>query len=167
MDKKTKKLAIAGILIAVGVVCSTLSIPVGASKCSPVQHLINVLAAVFLGPLYGVLMAFITSLLRNMTGLGSLLAFPGSMCGAFLAGIAYKIFKGKRAALAMACAGEIIGTGVIGGMLSYPVAVFLMGKEAALFTYVVPFLISTIGGTLIAVLLICALKAAKVFDKLV
>ena len=33
-----KKLALAGILVAVGIVCSPLSIPVGASKCAPVQH---------------------------------------------------------------------------------------------------------------------------------
>ena len=33
-----RKLALAGILVAVGIVCSPLSIPVGASKCAPVQH---------------------------------------------------------------------------------------------------------------------------------
>ena len=49
----TRKLAIAGVLIAVGVVCSPLNFPVGASKCFPVQHLINIIASVFLGPFYG------------------------------------------------------------------------------------------------------------------
>lgn len=72
----TRKLAIAGVLIAVGVVCSPLNFPVGASKCFPVQHLINIIASVFLGPFYGVIMAFITSLLRLATGMGTLLAFP-------------------------------------------------------------------------------------------
>lgn len=38
-----RKLALAGILVAVGIVCSPLSIPVGASKCAPVQHFINIL----------------------------------------------------------------------------------------------------------------------------
>ena len=56
----TRKLAIAGVLIAVGFVCSPLNFPVGASKCFPVQHLINIMASVFLGPFYGVIMAFIT-----------------------------------------------------------------------------------------------------------
>ena len=79
-----KKLALAGILVAVGVVCSTFSIPVGASKCAPAQHFINILGGVFLGPSYAVAMAFVTSLLRNLLGTGTLLAFPGSMCGAFL-----------------------------------------------------------------------------------
>lgn len=95
-----RKLALAGILVAVGIVCSPLSIPVGASKCAPVQHFINILGGVFLGPGYSVGMAFVTSLLRNLMGTGTLLAFPGSMCGAFLCGILYKY--GKRLPLAYA-----------------------------------------------------------------
>ena len=42
-------MAVAGVLIAVCVVCSPLSIPVGASRCFPVQHLVNILAAVLIG----------------------------------------------------------------------------------------------------------------------
>ena len=162
MNKRTKKLAIAGILVAVGVICSPLGFPVFGSKCAPIQHMINVLAAVFLGPMYGVMMAFVTSCLRLATGLGTPLAFPGSMCGALLAGIVYKYTK----KLTLTYLGEVIGTGVIGGLLAYPVAAFLMGKEVAVFAYIVPFLISTVGGTVIAMLLIGALKAAKVFDRL-
>ena len=85
-----RKLALAGILVAVGIVCSPLSVPIGASKCAPVQHFINILGGVFLGPGYAVGMAFVTSLLRNLMGTGTLLAFPGSMCGAFLCGMLYK-----------------------------------------------------------------------------
>ena len=84
-----RKLALAGILVAVGIVCSPLSIPVGASKCAPVQHFINILGGVFLGPGYAVGMAFVTSLLRNLMGTGTLLAFPGSMCGALLCGLVF------------------------------------------------------------------------------
>ncbi len=56
---RIKKLAISGMLVALTVALSGFSIPVGASKCFPIQHLINVLAAVFLGPVYGVSMAFL------------------------------------------------------------------------------------------------------------
>ncbi|MCX7658891.1 MAG: energy coupling factor transporter S component ThiW, partial [Oscillospiraceae bacterium] len=59
-----KKLTIAGILVAMGVVCSAFYIPIGVAKCFPIQALINVLAGVLLGPLYAVCMAFTTSLLR-------------------------------------------------------------------------------------------------------
>lgn len=156
-----KKLALAGILIAVGIVCSPLSIPVGASKCAPMQHFINILGGVFLGPGYAVGMAFITSLIRNLMGTGTLLAFPGSMCGALLCGLLYKY--GRH--LPWAYLGELLGTSVIGGLLSYPVALLLMGNtSAALFTYVVPFFVSSFGGTILAVILVTAMKKAKIFD---
>ena len=139
---QVRKLVLAALLIAVGVVCSPLSIPVGASKCFPVQHMVNVLAAVMLGPWYGTGMAFITSLIRVLVGTGSLLAFPGSMCGALLCGLLYQRFKN----LPLTYVGEVFGTSVIGGLLAYPVATLIMSQEAALFAYVVPFLVSTVGG---------------------
>lgn len=155
-----RKLALAGILVAAGLVCSPLSIPVGASRCAPVQHFINILGGVFLGPVYAVCMAFVTSLLRNLMGTGTLLAFPGSMCGAFLCGVLYKF--GKR--LPLAYAGELFGTSVIGGFLSYPVAVLLMGSESAVYGFVFPFFVSSFGGTIIAAVLVTAMKKMKVFD---
>ena len=155
-----KKLALAGILVAVGIVCSPLSIPVGASKCAPVQHFINILGGVFLGPGYAVGMAFVTSLLRNLMGTGTLLAFPGSMCGAFLCGMLYKY--GKH--LPFAYLGELFGTSVIGGLLSYPIATLIMGSESAVFGFVFPFFVSSCGGTIIAVILVTAMKKMKVFD---
>ena len=78
----TRKLCYAGILCAVAVVGSFFYIPVFGSKCVPVQHMVNILCAVLLGPFYGVGVAFCASLIRNLLGIGSLMAFPGSMCGA-------------------------------------------------------------------------------------
>lgn len=152
---KTKKNVLAGLLIALSVVGSMLAFPVLGSKCSPVQHMVNVLSAVVLGPWYGVIMAFITSTLRVFFGLGTFMAFPGSMCGALLAGLGYKFFK----KLPFACIGELFGTSVIGGLLAYPVALFIMGnKTAAMFGYIVPFLISSAGGTILAAIIVIALK---------
>lgn len=158
MKINTRKLAVAGMMTALGVVLSTFYIPVGVSKCFPVQHLLNVLAGVFLGPWYALGFSFCTALIRNLMGTGSLLAFPGSMVGAFLCGMLYQRVKKVPAAVA----GEVIGTGIIGGMLCYPVARFLMGNaEAALFTYVLPFLISTLGGSALAAILLIALYQSK------
>ena len=164
MEKiKLKKLVLTAVFAAVAVVGSLFSFPVFGSKCAPVQHLINVLCAVILGPGYGVAAAFVSSLIRNLLGLGTLLAFPGSMCGALLAGLLYHYIKKLPAAYI----GEVFGTAVIGGMLSYPVAAFIMGSNgAALFTFVVPFLISTAGGTLLAVLITVPLKQTGVLDKI-
>ena len=133
-----KKLALAGILIAVGVACSPFYIPVGASKCFPIQHMVNVLAAVVLGPYYGVAMAFVTSLLRLAMGTGSILAFPGSMCGALLCGLVYHYTQ------------KLPWTYV---------------ADVALFAYVIPFLVSTVGGTVIAAVLIAALKKTHVLEQ--
>ena len=87
-----RKLTLAGLLVAVAVVGSLFSIPVLGSKCSPVQHMVNVLAGVLLGPWYACGMGFAAALIRNLLGLGSLLAFPGSMIGALLCGLLYKLW---------------------------------------------------------------------------
>ncbi len=150
-----KKLAICGAFAAVATVGSLFSFPMLGSKCSPVQHMVNVLCAVLLGPWWGLGCAFVTSVLRNAFGLGTLFAFPGSMCGALLSGLLYKAVKKLPAAYI----GEVFGTGIIGGMLCYPVALFLMGNsEATLFAFVGPFLISTCGGTILAAILTLALS---------
>ena len=63
--------------------------------------------------------------------------------------------------------GEVVGTGIIGGMLSYPVAYLVMGnKAAALFTFVVPFLISTCGGTIIAIIITLPLKKSGMLGRM-
>ena len=101
--------------------------------------------------------AFLASLLRNIFGLGSLLAFPGSMCGALLCGLVYWKTRNLPATLA----GEVFGTGIIGGLLSYPVAVAFMGVVAgsiAFYAYVVPFLVSTVGGSILAGILVFTLQ---------
>lgn len=165
MKTNTKKLALAGVLCAVAVVGSIFSFPVFGSKCAPVQHMVNVLCAVLLGPWYGVAVAFVASLLRNLLGLGSLMAFPGSMCGALLCGIVYHKTKNLLATLC----GEVFGTGIIGGLLAWPVAVFLMGKAAgdiAFYAYIVPFLVSTVGGSIIAGVVLIALEKNSTLKKM-
>ena len=160
---KTKKLALAGVLTALAVVGSFLSVPVAGSKCAPVQHMVNILAAVTLGPGWGVGIAFCASLLRNILGLGSLMAFPGSMVGALCCGLVYK----KCKFLSLTCLAEAIGTGILGGIAAYPVARFLMGAApAGLFVYVIPFLISTVAGSILAFILISILQKSGVMSQL-
>jgi len=47
-----KKLTISAMLVAVAVILSSFSIPIGASRCFPIQHMVNVIAAGFFGPLF-------------------------------------------------------------------------------------------------------------------
>lgn len=79
-----KKMTLTAIFVAISVVGSMFSFPVFGSKCAPVQHLVNILCAVTVGPWWGLAQAFAASLIRNLTGLGTLLAFPGSICGALI-----------------------------------------------------------------------------------
>ena len=156
-----KKLAVAGVFCAVAVVGSMFSFPVFGSKCAPVQHMVNILCAVLLGPGYGLGAAFAASLIRNLLGLGSLLAYPGSMFGALLCGLIYKKTKNIPATLA----GEVFGTAVLGGLCAYPIAILFMGKSAAelaFYVYIIPFLISTAAGALISAVLIFCLKKSGV-----
>ena len=164
-NKFVMKVALSGMFTAVAVVGSMIQFPVFGSQCAPVQHMVNVLCAVLLGPGYGVAVAFLASLLRNLFSLGSLLAFPGSMCGALLCGLMYWKTKNLPATL---CA-EVFGTGIIGGLLSYPVAIAFMGKVAGSIgytAYVVPFLISTVAGSILAGILVKALEKGGVLKSL-
>ena len=143
---KAQKIALSGVLIGISVIFGTFSIPIGVAKISPIQHFVNVVGAITLGPIYAILNAFVTSLIRNIMGTGSLLAFPGSMIGALLAGILYKKFRKPI----IAVVGEVIGTGILGALLAYPIAAILLGKEVALFAYIIPFTMSCSVGALIA-----------------
>ncbi len=160
-----KKLAVAGLFCAVAVAGSLLSFPFLGSKCAPVQHMVNILCAVLLGPWYGFAAAFAASLIRNLTGLGSLLAFPGSMIGALVCGLVYAKTKNILGTLI----GEVFGTAVLGGLCAYPIAILFMGKsaaEVAFYAYIIPFLISTAVGAAISGVLIYSLKNANVLTSM-
>ena len=160
-NNTTKKLALAGVLTALAIVGSFISVPVAGSKCAPVQHMVNILAAVTLGPAWGVGIAFCASLLRNLLGLGSLMAFPGSMVGALCCGLVYKKFH----ILSLTCLAEAIGTGFLGALAAYPVARFAMGIAPAGFTvYMIPFFISTLAGSILAYLLLRIFEKSQVLD---
>ena len=157
----TKKLAVAGVFCVVAVVGSLFSFPVFGSKCSPVQHMVNILCAVLLGPGYGLGAAFAAALIRNLLALGSLMAFPGSMFGALVCGIVYA----KTRNILVTLIGEVFGTTILGGLCAYPIAILFMGQSAAglaFYAYIIPFLISTAGGAIISAVLIYSLKKAGV-----
>jgi len=160
MKTNVKKLALSGLLVAVAVVGSTFSFPVGVSKCAPVQHMVNVLGGILLGPWYAVGVAFVTSCIRILSGTGTLLAFPGSMVGALLCGLLYKKFGNTLSAVI----GEVIGTGVFGAILAYPIATLFLAKQAAMFVFVIPFSISSFGGATVSAIVIYSLKRTKAID---
>ena len=166
----TKKLALSAMLVAVAVVGSAfIQFPFLGSNCSPTQHMVNVLCAVFLGPGWGVLVAFCASLIRNLLSVGSLMAFPGSMIGALCCGLVYMALRKRNndvVAIVTTLAAEMF---VLGGLCAYPVATLFMNVDAAttaVTAYIIPFLISTVVGSLIAGALVFALKAGGALDRM-
>lgn len=134
------------LLVAIAVAGSTfVSIPTGIARAYPVQHAINVIGAIILGPVPTVMVAFITAIIRILAGTGSLLAIPGSVIGALCAALAYK-YSGK---MWLAGIGEMFGTGIIASLIAVPYAHLLMGTSVAALFFMPAFLTSsTIGAIL-------------------
>lgn len=127
-----------------------VSFPAGIARAYPVQHAMNVIAAVLLGPGPALLIAFLTAIVRIMTGTGSLLAFPGGMIGALFAGLMYAKF-GK---VWLAAAGEVVGTGIIASLVAVPYARVLMGTDLAALFFLPPFLVSSVSGALLGLVIV-------------
>lgn len=151
----TRQLALMAMLVAIGVLTAHLIVmPVGPARIFPVQHALNVLAGVAMGPWPATTVALAVGVLRNILGTGTLLAFPGGMVGALLAGWCYRRHKDFR----WAVAGEVLGTGLVGAILAYPVAAFLMGREVAVLFFVIPFTLSSLTGAAVAYLVLRVLS---------
>lgn len=160
---KTKKLVLMAMFVAIAAAGSVfVSFPAGIARAYPIQHAVNVIAAVLFGPGPAILIAFVTGLVRVLTGTGSLLAFPGGMIGAALAGIFYMKF-GK---VWLAAAGEIIGTGIIASLIAVPYAKILMGTELAGLFFMPPFLVSSISGGILGAVVVSKLIKSKASELL-
>ena len=159
-------------LIALGVVVSPI---LRIEGMCPMAHFINIVCAVLLGPWYALLCATLIGVIRMMLMGIPPLALTGAVFGAVLSGIFYRISKGK---LICAVIGEIIGTGIIGAIVSYPVMTFLYGKTGLTWLFYVPlFVCGTIIGGTIAYFFLTSLKktgmlatiqkslGAKIYDK--
>ena len=148
-----EKLTMAGLLVAAAILLSGVHFPVGPTRCYPFQHTINVLAGALLGPWWAGGVAFVTSLLRNMTGTGTLFAFPGSIPGAILAGVAFRLAPHPLSALA-----EPLGTGPIGATFSAFLLGPAMGRSVGFFSLQSAFLISSIPGALLGMGMLYAFR---------
>ena len=103
------------------------------------------------------------------------LALTGAVFGAVLSGLLYRASGGK---LICAVLGEVIGTGLIGAIVSYPVMALLYGKTELTWLFYVPLFIAgtLIGGTIAYFFLMAMRKngmlktmqqklGAKIYDK--
>lgn len=161
--KRTHLITTMAIFVAIGTIgAQILWFPAGVAKAYPVQHAVNVMAAVILGPAPAVMIAFMIGLLRNLLGLGSILAFPGSMIGALFAGYCYRLSR----RMVFAAIGESIGTGIIGSLFCVPIANLLMGSAVGLLFFFPSFLISSVCGSFIGWIIVVRLKQRNVIEEI-
>lgn len=139
-SKGLLKTVVLSMLVALGVVISPI---LRFEGMCPMAHFINIVCSVFLGPWYSLLCAALIGIIRMATMGIPPIALTGAVFGAFLSGVFYRASKGK---LLFAVLGEVIGTGIIGAILSYPVMSVLWGKTGLTWMFYVP---SFICGTLI------------------
>lgn len=131
---------------------------------APTAHFINIVCSVFMGPWYSLLNGILTAFIRMSLMAIPPLALTGQVFGACLSGIFYRISKGSILA---AVVGEIIGTGIIGAIISYPVmALFYGNGDITWFYYLPSFLIATIMGGSVAFLFLKTLQKSKVLIKI-
>ena len=160
-NTKLHKLIILSLMIALDVVLSPLFRIEGMA---PMSSVMNVLGVSLMGPLYGTAMALICGLLRMLLLGVPPLALTGAVFGALLAGLAFKYTKSIYGAMI----GEIIGTGLIGSLLSYPVMVWFTGSSQGMywFLYTPRFFGGAISGSLIGYLVYMKLSKQPKFIQL-
>ena len=142
MSRKNQilKITVLAVLIALGVVISPF---LRVEGMCPMAHFINIVCSVLMGPWYSLLCATVIGIIRMITMGIPPIALTGAVFGAFLSGVFYRMSKGN---ILFAVIGEVIGTGIIGAIASYPVMSFIWGKEGLSWLFYVP---SFICGTLI------------------
>ena len=157
-NKSLLRLTFMGMMIALGVIISPI---LRVEGMCPMAHLINITCAVFIGPVYAFICALVIGILR-MAFMGiPPLALTGAVFGAFLSGTLYRLSRGK---LIWAFLGEVIGTGIIGAIISYPVMTYIWGRTGLTWMFYVPSFIAgtLIGGSLAFVMLTRMQKAGLV-----
>lgn len=113
---RTMQIALSAVLTALGVILSPLfSIPMPPIKAYPLQHCINIIAGVMLGPSWAVIIAIMIGIIRNLLGTGTFFAFPGGVFGGLVVGLVCKyLWRSDFSAFT-----ENLGTVVIGATVGY------------------------------------------------
>jgi len=152
-----RRLVLAALFAAVATLLGPLSIPVGPTKVAPLQHTVNAVAGILLGPWYAAGAALVTAIFRYNLHWGTLFAFPGSPFGALVVGYAYRWLRNDAAALF-----EPLGTGPIGATLAALAFQPLVGSHHTLWWFQAAFLSSSIPGAVLGYVVVRVLRRAPV-----
>ena len=145
----TRKLVLTAMMACLAFVLNTF---VYFPAMAPFQHFVDVVAAVFLGPWYACAAAFLCGIMRMISG-RTIQAVAGAVFGPILGGLLYR----KTKSIWLTFVGEVIGTGIVGALVSYPLMKWFYGLDAQQWYYYVPFYTpsAVVGGAMgVAVLFI-------------
>ncbi len=161
-----KKIATAGIFIAVGTFLSAIN-PFGyffifGAKINPFAHLINALTGVLIGLVFSCITALGIAILRFSTNIGSIHAFHGGITGALVVGtISYFLRKRFPKYVELAALFEPLGTVFLGGTIAHLISGNIFAIES-LFTFWGLFALSCIPGSIMGFVILMTLKRAKI-----
>lgn len=150
-----RKIAMAGVLVAVAVAGSLISFPVAGSKCAPVQHMVNICAAVFFRTCMGCRCGILCEYHQKPDRTWKPHGIPGKhgRCSVLWTDVQI------QQKIIPTCIAEALGTGILGGLAAYPLAKYVMLiQPEGMFIYIVPFLISTVAGSIVATIVMLILK---------
>lgn len=128
---RTKKMVLTAMFACLAFVLNTF---VYFPAMAPFQHFVDVLAAVFLGPWYACAAAFLCGVMRMLSG-RTIQAVAGAVFGPIIGGLLYR----RTGSFVMTFIGEVVGTGFVGAMVSYPLMKLFYGLDAQSPFYYIPF----------------------------
>lgn len=142
---------------ALGAALGWISIPVGPTKIFPLQHTINAIAGILIGP-WAVISALIAAIVRFSTGMGTIYAFPGSPFGALAVAVIFKVTKKDFSALF-----EPLGTVFVGGTLSgLLMAPFISANAPTVWFFWTAFAASCIPGAILGYFIVKIVRKSHV-----
>ena len=129
---------------------------------APFQHFVDVLSAVFLGPWYACAAAFLCGVMRMLSG-RTIQAVTGAVFGPILGGLIYRRTKN----IYLVFVGEVIGTGLLGALASYPLMTWFYGLDVGTPLYYIPFYTpaAAVGGAM-GVMVLLVLKRSGLLTRL-
>ena len=152
-----RRLVLAAMFAATATLLGPLSIPLGGTRVFPLQHTVNAVAGILIGPWYAAAAALVTATLRYLLHTGSVFAFPGSPFGALVVGSAYLWLRRDFAAWF-----EPVGTGLIGGTVAGLIFAPLVGSPKTAWFFIQIFLASSIPGAILGYAVIRVLRRIPV-----
>ncbi len=155
----TRKMVLTAMLAGLAFVLNTF---VYFPSMAPFQHFVNVLAAVFLGPWYGCVSALLCGIMRMLSG-RTIQAVTGAVFGPILGGLIYR----KTRNIYLVWVGEVVGTGLLGALASYPLMKAFYALDVQNPLYYIPFYTpSAVVGAAMGVMVLLILKRSGALNRL-